>query len=312
MWRPPFPGHLVLAALAALGTMTASAQALVMASGADHRVSQSAPASADVRAIGGRAVANQHRDDDALERYERIERQMQVTGGAQPRITDEKTYRIVPTGTGTLRLQLRANSVTVSVPTYRGELETWEKTLEMALDPHNPEIQDALARAVARRTERNEIVDATLQGYISKWIGREMQDGYLCDKLQLDPDPHFRPHDASTEILGHARVTLWIDQRSGQVVRGDAEIIHDISFGGGFLGKVYRGGYFVLKQHPVTPDIWLASYYQYDFSGRKLMFGFEDHKKVEISRYRDLGTVSQALAVARSDIANVATFAGSP
>ena len=42
------------------------------------------------------------------------------------------------------------------------------------------------------------------------------------------------------------------------------------------------------------------------------MFGFEDHKKVEISRYRDLGTVSQALAVARSDIANVATFAGSP
>jgi hypothetical protein len=105
---------------------------------------------------------------------------------------------------------------------------------------------------------------------------------------------------------------LWIDQKSGQVVQGDADIIRDIGFGGGFLGKVYRGGHFVLKQRPVTPDIWLASYYQYDFSGRKLMFGFEDHKKVEISRYRDLGTVSQALEVARNDIAKSGAFAGDP
>jgi len=312
MPRPPFPGHLVLTALAALGAGTASAPAIVMALGGNHLVSQSAPTSADVRAIGHRAIANQHRDDDALERYERVERQMQVTGGVQPRVTDDKAYRIVPTGTGTLRLLVRANGAPVSASTYRGELETWEKTLEMAIDPHNPEIQDALAKAAARRTERNEIVDATLRGYVSTWIGREMQDGFQCDKLQLDPDPSFQPHDAATEILGHARVTLWIDQESGQVVRGDADIIRDISFGGGFLGKVYRGGHFVLKQHPVAPDIWLASYYQYDFSGRKLVFGFEDHKKVEISRYRDLGTVSQALGVARGDIANAATFAGSP
>jgi hypothetical protein len=277
-----------------------------------NQAPQSAPSPAELRAIGDRTIANQHRDDDALENYERIEHEIQTTGGPQPHIVDDKTYRTVPTGTGTLHLQLRENGGPVSASVYRQQLETWAKTLEMAVNPGDPRIQGALAKAATRRSERTQVVDATQQAYITTWLGREMQDGYACDKLQLDPNPNFQPHDAAPEILTHARLTLWIDQKSGQVVRGDADIIRDISFGGGFLGKVYRGGHFVLKQRPVTPNIWLASYYQYDFSGRKLMFGFEDHKKVEISRYRDLGAVSQALAVARNDIARAGTFTGDP
>ena len=305
MLRSRFFARLPLIGLAALAT---TSPALL----AGNPLPQSPPTPAGLRTIGDRAIANQHRDDDALENYERIEREMQVTGGPQPRIIDDKTYRTVPTGTGTLHLQLHENGVPVSAAVYGQELETWAKTLELAVNPGNPEIQGAQAKAASRRRERTKMVETTRQAYITTWLGREMQDGYSCDKLQLDPNPNFHPRNTATDILTHARLMLWIDQKSGQVVRGDADIIRDISFGGGFLGKVYRGGHFVLKQRPVTPDIWLVSYYQYDFSGRKLMFGFEDHKKVEISRYRDLGTVSQALAVARDDIAKAGAFAGDP
>ena len=88
--------------------------------------------------------------------------------------------------------------------------------------------------------------------------------------------------------------------------------IRDIGFGGGFLGKLYRGGHLMMKQRPMTAEIWLPSYYQFDFAGRKLMFGFEEHEKIDVSRYRDLGSVTQALAVARNDMANAGTFAGDP
>jgi hypothetical protein len=277
-----------------------------------NQANQPAVSAAELRAMGERAIANQHRDDDALETYERTEREIQTTSGTQPRVLSDKTYRVVPTGTGTLHLLLREGGAPVSAFVYRQELETWARTLEMAVDPGNSRIQGARDKDAARRRERTEMVDTVRQAYITTWLGHEMQDGYLCDKLQLEPNPDFQPPDEAMEILTHAQVMLWIDPKSGQVVRGDADILRDIPFGGGFLGKVYRGGHFVLKQRPVAPNIWLAWYYQYDFSGRKLMFSFEDHKKVEISRYRDLGSVSQALAVARSDISRAGTFSGDP
>lgn len=273
---------------------------------------QQPTAANDPHAIGERAIANQHRDDDALDTYEWIQRDIQTTGGAQPKILDDKTSRVVPTGTGTLHLLLRDGSTPVSAESYRQALETWARTLETAVNPNDPRIQGALAKERESKHERSEMVGIARQAYITKWMGAETQDGFLCDKLQLEPNPSFQPHDTATEILAHARVTLWIDQMSGQIVRGDADIIRDVSFGGGFLGKVYRGSHFMLKQHSVTPDVWLLSDYQYDLTGRKLMFGFEYHKKEQFTRYRNLGTVRQALAVARADIARSGSFTGEP
>jgi hypothetical protein len=273
---------------------------------------QPAAAAGDPRAIGDRAIANDHRDDTALETYERIQREIVTTAGSHPRTLSDKTFRIVPTGTGTLHLLLRENGAPVSPSAYRDELETWAGTLDMAVNPANPELQGALAKAAARRAKQTKIVDTFRQAYIGTWLGRESQDGHLCDKLQLNPNPTFQPYDLATEFLAHAQVLLWVDTDSGQTVRAEAETISDVSFGGGILGKIYRGGHFVLKQRPIAPGVWLPYFYQYDYAGRKVLFTFEEHKRVEITRHRDLGAVSQALAVARNDIARAATFTGDP
>jgi hypothetical protein len=266
----------------------------------------------DPRVIGERAIANQHRDDAALDTYEWIQHDVQTSGGAQPKILDDKTSRIVPTGTGNLHLLLREGGSPVSAAGYRQALETWAKTLETAVNPNDPRIQGALEKERERNGERGKLVDSARQAYITQWLGAEMQDGFLCDKLQLDPNPSFQPRNTAGEILIRTRVTLWIDQKSGQIVRGNADIIHDVGFGGGLFGKIYRGSHFLLRQYPVAPEVWLPSYYQYDLTGRKLMFGFEYHKKEQFTRYRNLGTVRQALAVARADIARSGSFAGDP
>lgn len=284
--------------------LTAPALAAEMPGGMD--------ATPNARAIGERAIAAQHRDDAAAETYERIEREVQMSGDS-PRVVElDRTYRVVPTGTGTLRLLLRDKGVPVSPEIYRQEMQTWIRTLEEALNPNGIEVRGAFAKAAEKRKARAALVDATRDAYIPAWLGREMQDGYECDKLQLDPNPNFRPRSTAEEFLAHARATIWVDEKSGHVVRGEAEILRDISFGGGVLGKVYKGGHVLLKQQPVVPDVWLPVLYQYDLSGRKFVFGFQLHSRIEIRRYRDLGAVSAALAAARNDLAGSASFTGEP
>jgi hypothetical protein len=65
-------------------------------------------------------------------------------------------------------------------------------------------------------------------------------------------------------------------------------------------------------QSEVAPGVWLPTRYQYDFSGRKFLFSFGVHEFTEIGQYRRDGPPSQALEIARQDLASGRSFAGDP
>ena len=270
------------------------------------------PSPEEIRALADGAIANQHSDDAALEAYELLERHIVRTGGKNPSVIEDKTYRVVPTGTGTLKLLLKDHDRPVDVGTYHDELRAWEQALVAALRADDPGQRTLLAKLEKKQKERTDVVDAARQAFHATWLGREVRDARVLDKLALEPNLQFQPRSTSAEILTHARATIWIDAQSGHLARAEADIIRDISFGGGILGKVYRGGHFFLQQMEVTPGVWLPTRYQDDFSGRKFLFTFEVHHVIEKSHYRRLGTTSQALEVARHDLANVTNFNGDP
>src|ERR1700690_3456568 len=56
-----------------------------------------APSSADIDARAQRLAANQHRDDEALKQYERIERHTDLAAAPSPHVIEDKTFRVVPT-----------------------------------------------------------------------------------------------------------------------------------------------------------------------------------------------------------------------
>ena len=86
-----------------------------------------------IRELMSRIVENQHRDDAALDSFERIERHVTHAGGLDGPATDEKTYRVVPTGSGTLRLLIGQNGTPVPATLYRRQLRDWEGVLEVAV-----------------------------------------------------------------------------------------------------------------------------------------------------------------------------------
>lgn len=270
------------------------------------------PTEAELQARGKTLIANQHKDDAAFEQYERIEQQIDKTGGANPRTLDEKKVRFVPNGAGATKLLLEENGRHVTAEQYQAELQNWLSVLQFMVNPSDDRMKSATAKYLKKRQTRSQLVDAMLVAFRSKWVGRETVEGHDCDVIQLTPDPNFRPHSIFEDALPHAKAKIWVDHDADQLVRARAEITSDVWVGGGILGKLYKGGVFSMEQAEVAPGIWLPVRYQFDFSGRKFLFGFEEHQSIESSHYRYIGSAKEALAEAQSELASGKPLAGDP
>lgn len=258
--------------------------------------------SAQITDLIARVVQNQHHNDAVLDSFERIERQVSRQGSASGPITDEKIYRVVPTGSGTLKLLLRENGQAVSGAFYRRQLRDWQKILEVAVHPDDPRQVAVLAKRQRRLKDRARLIDAAQRAFTVSWAGREIRDGTVLDRFDFEPNPDFPRQGNATDWLAHARATVLIDARDAQVVSIHATIIRDISVGGGLLGKIYRGGHFLMRQAPVAPGIWEPTLYEYDISGRKFLFSFSMHQVLSNTNFQLLGTPSQLLAEARENL----------
>lgn len=262
-----------------------------------------APSESEITLRAQKLIANQHKDDEALSQYERIEHHQDLTGGPNPRMIDDKVYRIVPTGTGTLRILLKDNGTPTDPAEYRRQLQSWEDVLQLMLNPNDSRAKTAYDKYNRRNHQRAELVDAIVESFTAKWLGHEIRNAHSCDVFELTPKPDFHPHTMLQEALSHITAKIWVSD-SDQLLRGEAHIMRDISFGGGILGKVYRGGIFSMEQNEIVPGVWEPTRYQYDFGGRKFLFAFDEHQVVEASHYRRVGPPQQALVVVENELAS--------
>jgi hypothetical protein len=271
-----------------------------------------APTDAEIRERSARLIQNQHDDDEALEQYERIEHEFDRTSGMNPRVLSEKMFRVVPNGFGTFKLPLRSDGAPADPFEYHRQLLAWKESLELALRPDDWKYKSANAKWQKKKHDRAELVDAGRDAFVTKWLGVETRNARRCDVFELDPSPNFHPHSLLQDALTRVTVKIWVDRDTNQLARGEAHVVRDISVGGGLFGKLYRGGVFSLEQSEVAPGVWLPVRYQYDFSGRKFLFTFEEHRYVEASRYRRLGPPKQALELVQNELASGKLFNGDP
>jgi len=262
------------------------------------------PSDAEITAHAEKLVSNQHKNDEALSEYERIEHHVDFTAGPNSRTIEDKVYRIVPTGSGTLKILLKDNGTTTDPAEYRRQLQAWQDVLQLMLRSSDPGTKIAYEKYDRRNRQRAELVDSMVDSFEAKWTGRETHNGRSCNIFELAPKSDFHPHTLMQDALTHITAIIWVDRETDQMVRGEAHITRDISFGGGILGKVYRGGVFSMEQAEVSPGIWEPTRYQYDFGGRKFVFSFDEHEVVEASRYRRVGPPKDALVVVQNELAS--------
>jgi hypothetical protein len=265
--------------------------------------SSAPPTAAEIDERAQKLVANQHHNDKSLEEYERIEHQVSRTGGDSPRVLEDRTFRVVPSGSGTMKLLLKTDGKPTDPADYRKQLQAWADLLSLMLKTDDPRTKAANAKWQKRQQDRADLVDSSRLAFTVTWIGRENRNGRDCDVLDLQPNSTFHAHNMFQEAITHVLAKIWVDRETNQMVRAEARLLRDVSFGGGILGKLYRGGVFSLEQAEVSPGLWLPSRYQYDFTARKFLFLFEEHQYIEASQYHHDGPPKQALAIAQNELA---------
>jgi hypothetical protein len=211
-----------------------------------------------------------------------------------------------------LKILLQDNGKATDPTDYRKQLQTWRDLLQLALNPNDSRIKAAYAKMEKKKHDRAELVNAARDAYNLNWLGQENLNGHDCDVVQLDPNPSFHPRTTLQEALTHATAKIWVDHNALQILRAEAHIVRDVSFGAGILGKLYRGGVFFLEQAEVAPGVWLPTRYQYDYTARKFLFTFEEHQFIEASHYRRLGPPKQALLVAQDELSNGKPISADP
>lgn len=266
-----------------------------------------APSPEQIHSLILRAIENQHRDDRALEEFERVERVI-TRKGENSEIASDLTERIVPSGAGNIKLKMSENGVAVSPELYRQELEFAVKALELAIHP-NDRYKEDLAKFERRRRDHAELVDTSTKAFRVAWAGRETRSdsagARTLLKFLLEPNPDYKPINRFAATFPHIQGTLWVDETQAQFARLEADIVTDIPFGGGVAGKVYHGGRVVMAQEEVAPGIWLPTLYDYEIDGRKFLFAFGIHERAEITRYRRVGPPPQAVEIVRNELSNL-------
>lgn len=253
-------------------------------------------------------IAATHRGDAAAAEYARTEHwiERRHAGDADPVL--DRVYRVYPTGTGTLKVVVTESGAQVTPEKYRQGLRELEQALVSALDPDEPGQQARVGKWKKRTAERYRAVEAFRDAYQVTWLGAERPANFPgpgpLAKLLLDPKPGAPSGSIATELLAASRLTLWVEPESGAVVRLDAELVRDLLFGGGLLGKIDKGGRVHIEQTEVAPGIWLPAVISNQVQGRKFFSHQESVRTVEARDHRRVGTPAQLLPEVRRELSN--------
>jgi hypothetical protein len=257
---------------------------------------------AEKRALLDRVLEHQKKNDAALDIYERIERVETRKSSADEQNPTIKVSRVVPAGTGVDHIPIGADGKPTDADAYREELVKLEKTLAWAAENGRAQ-QDAYAKTAKKKKEREELTDAARNAFLFSFIARDPRADRMLLKYSMVPNPAFKPTSRSSWLFTRVRGAVWIDEASGQLARIEGEVTDDISFGL-FVAKVYKGSHFMQERYETAPGIWLPSFSQYDFDGRKFFSSFSLHERTFYTNYRFIGPPKDALAVIRAELAH--------
>ena len=244
-------------------------------------------------------ISNEEQCERKLDEYERMMRTEGRKSGSDANTVETKVWRMFPIGTGWYKIPMPADGPPVA-DTYRNDLEKIEKYLVwLTQEASGP--REAYAKAERKRKERFDLLEATNQAFIFTRDGEEQRDGRTLLRYTIAPNPKYRPTSRNTTLFTHVKGTIWIDEQSSQMAKIDGTVTEDISLAL-FLAKVYKGSHFMQERYEVAPGIWGPTFEQYDFDGRKFLYGFSIHERTFYSDYKHVGPPKDAVEVVRAEL----------
>ena len=90
--------------------------------------------------------------------------------------------------------------------------------------------------------------------------------------LHFVPNPSFKPPTREAHVFTAGTGDLVADNQQHRIRRANAHLMHDVTFGGGLLGRIKQGSSFVIEQKPVAPSLWQLTLIRVHVDGKVLLF----------------------------------------
>jgi hypothetical protein len=183
-----------------------------------------------------------------------------------------RVQQIVQTDQGSVARTLLVDGQTPSEDQRRSEEE---KITKLANDP------DAQRQRMKREKEDENraqiMIKALPNAFFYQEIGR---DGDTV-KLRFRPDPNYQPASREESVYTGMAGELWLNLPQQRLRKIDAHLFHDVDFGWGILGRLYRGGSFMVEQEQVDGNHWDTTVMKLDLTGKALLFKSLIYKEQE-------------------------------
>lgn len=128
------------------------------------------------------------------------------------------------------------------------------------------------------------------------WTQTSATDGSTM--LHFEPDPKFHPPTREARVFSSMAGDLVADDKTHRIHRMSGRLIHDVTFGGGLLGKLKQGSSFALDQEPVGSDYWELTSIRVHLTGNALLFKSvsleQDQERAHFQPEADDVTLQQA------------------
>jgi hypothetical protein len=149
-----------------------------------------------------------------------------------------------------------------------------------------------LRKEASERAEWDRTLDEVLELYDIRLVGRETLDGHVTVVATLDPKPGYRPRTDAGKWLKRVRGRLWISETDYQVVKAFGEVIDDVTFGWGVIGRLHKGTTAQFERRKINGEVWLPARAEFKATGRALLVRrfslnsvttYSDYKKFSVS-----------------------------
>ncbi len=230
-----------------------------------------------------------HSDETLLEEYtfteKHVERELDAKGGVKN--VKSETYQVYPSlePGHTYRRLVERDGRTLTEKELAQEDRKHEKKIGDPTDAE-AEAKRAEKRLESRRKETARI-EELFRIYEIRIAGRELVDGRKTIRLTFEPRRAVEPSGRAGKVLKTFAGQAWVDEEDRQVVRVDAELIDNLSFGLGILARLHKGSRASLLRRKVNGEIWLPAVARFTGSARLLLFkGLRIDAVSEYSDYR--------------------------
>ena len=90
-------------------------------------------------------------------------------------------------------------------------------------------------------------------------------------RLKFRPNPSFNPPNHETAIYLGMQGDLIVDRKALRIAKIDGVLFKDVDFGWGILGRLYKGGKFIIVQRDIGNGDWEEVQETLQFNGKILM-----------------------------------------